>query len=67
MYVYMEVDFKYSTIKSSFVSIIKKDFNKDILIDACFRTHQIIIYSYQLLRLYILHKYEENTQLIYDA
>ena len=65
----MEIDvaFKYSTIKSSFVSIIKKDFNKDILIDACFRTHQIIIYSYQLLRLYILHKYEENTQLIYDA
>ena len=61
----MEIDvaFKYSTIKSSFVSIIKKDFNKDILIDACFRTHQIIIYSYQLLRLYILHKYEENTQL----
>ena len=49
----MEIDvaFKYSTIKSSFVSIIKKDFNKDILIDACFRTHQIIIYSYQLLRL----------------
>ena len=55
----MEVDFKYSTIKSSFVSIIKKDFNKDILIDACFRIRQIIIYSYQLLRLYILHKYEE--------
>ena len=61
----MEIDvaFKYSTIKSSFASIMKKDFNKDILIDACFRTHQIIIYSYQLLRLYILHKYEENTQL----
>ena len=61
----MEIDvaFKYSTIKSSFVSIIKKDFNKDILIDACFRTHQIIIYSYQLLGLYILHKYGENTQL----
>ena len=61
----MEIDvaLKYSTIKSSFVSIMKKDFNKDILIDACFRTHQIIIYSYQLLRLYILHKYEENTQL----
>ena len=59
----MEVDYKYSIIKSSFASIMKKDFNKNILIDACFRTHQIIIYSYQLLRLYILHKYEENTQL----
>ena len=61
----MEIDvaFKYSTIKSSFRSIMKKDFNKNILSDACFRTHQIIIYAYQLLRLYILHKYEENIQL----
>ncbi len=61
----MEIDvaFKYSTIKSSFVSIIKKD----ILIDACFRTHQIIIYSYQLLRLYIYYINRGTLKMLFKA
>jgi hypothetical protein len=54
----MEKDiYKYKTIKSSFKSIIKDKLNVNKLFDACFRTHQIVIHTYQLLRFFILVLY----------
>ncbi len=35
----------------------EKDVNKNILTDACFRTHQIFIYAYQLLILGLRKNY----------
>ena len=51
---------KYRTVKCPLNSIIKDELNQSILFDACFRTHQIVIHTYQLLRLWILDKYHNN-------
>jgi len=42
---------KYRTVKCSIKSIVKSDFDYNKLFDACFRSHQIVIHTYQLLRL----------------
>ena len=39
--------------------LIEPDFTP-ILFDVCFRTNQIVIHTYQFLRLWILHKYKNN-------
>ena len=51
---------KYRTVKCPLNSIIKDELNQSILFDACFRTHQIVIHTYQLLRLWVLDKYHNN-------
>jgi hypothetical protein len=59
---------KYRTIKCSLKSIVKNKLNQTKLFDACYRTHQIVIHTYQFLRLWILNKYhnKENIPLITD-
>jgi hypothetical protein len=49
-------------------SIVKNELNQTKLFDACYRTHQIVIHTYQFLRLWILNKYhnKENIPLITD-
>ena len=42
---------KYRTIKCSLKSIIKDDFDNNIMFDACFRTHQLIIHTYQFFKI----------------
>lgn len=51
------------TVKSSFKSIIKPELNQGIIFDAVNRTHQIVIHTYQFLRLWILNKYHTNQEL----
>ena len=56
---------KLRTIKCSLKNILKKDIrlNKHIiekLFDATCRTNDIIIHTYQFLRLWVLSKYENN-------
>ena len=57
---------KYKTIKYTLDSILAKDKNKKTILDekilfnAVFRTHQVIIHTYQFLRLWILDKYHNN-------
>ena len=51
---------KYRTVKCPLNFIVKDELNQAILFDACYRTHQIIIHTYQLLRLWILDKYHNN-------
>jgi hypothetical protein len=47
--------------KCSLNKIIREpNLYKPILFDACFRTNQIVIHAYQFLRLWILHKYNNN-------
>lgn len=48
---------KYRTVKCSLKDIAKDDLNITKLFDACFRTHKLIIHTYQFLRLWILNKY----------
>lgn len=40
---------------------LKKEDIKNILNDTCFRTNKIVINTYQFLRLWILHKYHNNS------
>jgi len=63
---------KYICIKCPLEFIIKDDkeediYNKEyiltILNDTCFRTNQIIIHTYQFIRLWILHKYHNKTEI----
>lgn len=51
---------KYKTIKCSIKSIAKGESNQMKLYDACYRTHFIIIHTYQFLRLWILNKYHNK-------
>ena len=55
---------KYRTIKCSIKSIIKPELDINKLFDACYRTHQIVIHTYQFLRLWILDKYHNNNKII---
>jgi hypothetical protein len=55
---------KYRTVKCSIKTIIKPNFDMNKLFDACFRTHQIVIHTYQFLRLWILDKYHNNNKII---
>jgi hypothetical protein len=58
----MNID-KYRTVKCSLVSILKNKNNASILFDATNRTNQIIIYTYQFLRLWILYNYKNNSNI----
>ena len=51
---------KYVTVKCPLNLIIHKQEYKANLIDACFRTNQLVIHSYQFLRLWILQKYHNK-------
>lgn len=53
---------KYRTIKCSLKSILKNELNQTKLFDACYRTHQIVIHTYQFLRLWILNKYQNKQE-----
>ena len=54
---------KYRTIKCSLKSIVKNELNQTKLFDACYRTHQIVIHTYQFLRLWILNKYHNKQEI----
>ena len=54
---------KYRTIKCSLKSITKGSLNNTTLFDACLRTHQIVIHTYQFLRLWILNKYHNKQEI----
>lgn len=54
---------KYKTIKCSLKSIVKNELNQTKLFDACYRTHQIVIHTYQFLRLWILNKYHNKKEI----
>ena len=51
---------KYKTVKCSLSSIFKNPSYYNTLFDATNRTNQIIIHTYQFLRLWILDKYRKN-------
>ena len=51
---------KYVTVKCPLNLIIHKQEYKANLIDACFRTNQLVIHSYQFLRLWILQEYHNK-------
>ncbi len=51
---------KIITTKCSLDKILLEPDFKPILFDVCFRTNQIVIHTYQFLRLWILHKYKNN-------
>lgn len=43
-------------------SISKNELNQTKLFDACYRTHLIVIHTYQFLRLLILNKYQTKSK-----
>jgi len=51
---------KIITNKCSLDKILIESNFKPILFDVCFRTNQIVIHTYQFLRLWLLHKYKNN-------
>ncbi len=51
---------KIITVKCQLKKIIKNDEYKTIIFDTCFRTNQIVIHTYQFLRLWILNKYHNQ-------
>ncbi len=51
---------KIITVKCQLNHIIKTDEYKNIIFDTCFRTNQIVIQTYQFLRLWILNKYHNK-------
>jgi hypothetical protein len=55
---------KYKTVKCSLLSIIKDEAIIASLFDVMMRTHKMVIHSYQFLRLWVLHKYYFNNQVI---
>ena len=50
-------------MKTSLKSIVKPDFDINILLDATTRTHKIVIHTYQFLRLWILDKYHKKLEI----
>ncbi len=52
---------KYKTIKCSFKSIATNELKQSKVFDACYRTHQLVIHTYYLMRLWILNKYHNDT------
>jgi hypothetical protein len=54
---------KITTIKCPLKLILKDEKYKSIIFDACYRTNQIVIHTYQFLRLWILNKYNNNEQI----
>lgn len=54
---------KYRTIKCSLKSISKNELNKNKLFNACYRIYQIVIHTYQFLRLWILNKYHNKQEI----
>ncbi len=54
---------KIVTVKCPLKLILKDDKYKPFIFDACYRTNQIVIHTYQFLRLWILHKYNNKQQI----
>ncbi|ULY68595.1 hypothetical protein [Chlorella virus XW01] len=54
---------KYRTVKCSLNSIFKDKNYYEKLFDATNRTHQLVIHTYQFLRLWILDKYRKNSDI----
>jgi hypothetical protein len=54
---------KITTIKCPLKLILKDENYKSIIFDACYRTNQIVIHTYQFLILWILNKYNNNEQI----
>lgn len=55
------VRFKYRILKSNFFSISNLDPHQSLILsNAIYNSHQLVIYAYQFLRLFILYKYESN-------
>ena len=52
---------KYRTVKCSLNAIFKDKKIYEKLFDATNRTHQLVIHTYQFLRLWILNKYEQSS------
>ena len=51
---------KYRTLKCPLKTIIKKEKHLPAIMDAVIRTHKLTIHVYQLLRLWLLDKYDNN-------
>ena len=51
---------KYRTLKCPLKTIIKKEKHMSSIMDAVIRTHKLTIHVYQLLRLWLLDKYDNN-------
>ena len=51
---------KYRTLKCPIKTIIKKEKHLSSIMDAVIRTHKLTIHVYQLLRLWLLDKYDAN-------
>ena len=49
---------KYRTVKCTLKSIVKKERNIPKILDSVIRTHRLTIHVYQLLRLWMLDKYD---------
>jgi hypothetical protein len=54
---------KYRTIKCSLKSILRNELNQPKLFDNCNRTHQLVIHTYHLLRLWVLNKYHNKQEI----
>ena len=54
---------KITTVKCPLKLIFKDNQYEPVLINAYFRTNQIVIHTYQFLRLWILNKYNNNVDL----
>ena len=50
-------------MKCSLKSIVLNDLNQETLFGAVMRTHRIVIHAYQMLRLWILKKYNDKEKL----
>lgn len=51
---------KYRTLKCPLKTILKKEKHIASIMDVVIRTHKLTIQVYQLLRLWLLNKYENN-------
>ena len=54
---------KITVVKCPLKQILKDNENINKLVDVCSRTNELVIHSYQFLRLWILHKYENNLEI----
>ena len=54
---------KIVTVKCPLKIILQNDKYKSFLFDVCFRTNQIVIHTYQFLRLWILYKYNNKLEI----
>ena len=62
----METKQFYRTMKCSLKSIVLNDLDQIKLSGAVMRTHRIVIHAYQMLRLWILKKYNDKDETTFD-